>query len=177
MDAAPLATLWGDDAERLSSTARRLGRLAESLAGFRAGLLTERAVQDYVSARQLDWIRFDCRIMAFPNQEMAAEAALLLREDGEGFTSVYQAAHARPRVTRFFLDEIDESVHDHFMGARPGDLIGPVRIDDEYILYEVEEKVLPTIRDADVRRRAEEGVLSSALDRQFERRVTWQAAK
>ena len=133
-------------------------------------------MQDYLSSRQLDWVRFDCRVMAFPDRGMAAEAALLLREDGERFTSVYQVAHTAPRAAQFFLDQIDVSVRGYFLGSRSGDLIGPVRMDDEYVLYEVEERVVPTLRDAAVRRRAEDGVLRDALDQQIERRVRWTAA-
>ena len=172
-DVAPLTLLWGDDSATLDRAVQRLAGLEESLKGFRATLLTERAVQDYISTRQLDWVRFDCRIMSFPSAGMAAEAALLLREDGEGFTSVYQVAHAEPRAAQFFLDQIEDSMRDHFLGSRPGDLIGPVHVDDEFVLYQVEEKVLPTIRDQDVRRRAEDGLVSSALDQQFERLVDW----
>jgi hypothetical protein len=177
LNTLPLTVLWGVDPATLQATAARLGRLDESLNGFRATQITERAVKDYLTARQLDWVRFDCRVMAFPDQGMAAEAALMLREDGEGFTSVYQVAHTEPRAAQFFLDQIDDSMRDHFLGSRPGDLIGPVHIDDEYVLYQVEEKVLPTIRDADVRRRAEDGVLHNALGQQLERRVHWQATK
>ena len=177
LHAVPLSVLWGDEPAKLQATARRLQRLDESLSRFRAALLTERAVQDYVTSRQLDWVRFDCRLMAFPDEAMAAEAALLLREDGEGFTGVYQVAHTAPRAAQFYLDQIDDSMRDHFLGSRPGDLIGPVRIAGEYVLYQVEEKVLPTVRDADVRRRAEDGLMNNALGQQFEQRVNWQAAK
>ena len=177
LHAVPLSVLWGDEPAKLQATARRLQRLDESLSRFRAALLTERAVQDYVTSRQLDWVRFDCRVMAFPDEAMAAEAALLLREDGEGFTGVYQVAHTAPRAAQFYLDQIDDSMRDHFLGSRPGDLIGPVRIAGEYVLYQVEEKVLPTVRDADVRRRAEDGLMNNALGQQFEQRVNWQAAK
>ena len=176
LHAVPLSVLWGDEPAKLQATARRLQRLDESLSRFRAALLTERAVQDYVTSRQLDWVRFDCRLMAFPDEAMAAEAALLLREDGEGFTGVYQVAHTAPRAAQFYLDQIDDSMRDHFLGSRPGDLIGPVRIAGEYVLYQVEEKVLPTVRDADVRRRAEDGLMNNALGQQFEQRVNWQAA-
>ena len=177
LHAVPLSVLWGDEPAKLQATARRLQRLDESLSRFRAALLTERAVQDYVTSRQLDWVRFDCRLMAFPDEAMAAEAALLLREDGEGFTGVYQVAHTAPRAAQFYLDQIDDSMRDHFLGSRPGDLIGPVRIAGEYVLYQVEEKVLPTVRDADVRRRAEDGLMNNALGQQFEQRVNRQAAK
>ncbi len=177
VDSSALTVLWGDDPTLLAAAVRRLRRLDESLQGFRTTLVTERAVQDYISTRQLDWVRFDCRVMAFPNAGMAAEAALMLREDGERFTSVYQVAHTEPRAAQFFLDQIEEAMRDHFLGSRPGDLIGPVHVDNEFVLYQVEEKVLPTIRDADVRRRAEDGVLSTALDQQLERRVKWRVAK
>ena len=173
----PVSVLRDDDPAKLQQTARRLQRLDQSLDGFRAGLLTERAVQDYVGSRQLDWVRFDCRIMAFPDEGMAAEAALLLREDGEGFTGVYQVAHTEPRAAQFFLDQIDDSLRDHFLGSQPGDLIGPVRLESEFVLYQVEEKVLPSVRDAHVRRRAEDAVLNNALGQQSRQRVTWPAAK
>ncbi|MEO7456602.1 MAG: hypothetical protein ABIY52_10100 [Gemmatimonadaceae bacterium] len=171
--APPIRAILGGSDETVHTAARRLASIDASLAAFRGALVTERAISDYLNARQLDWVRFDCRLMSFPDESMAAEAALLLREDGEGFTSVYQVAHTAPRGTQFFIDQIDESMKDHFLGSRPGDLIGPVRIDDQYVLYQVEEKVLPTLRDDDVRRRAESGVLSSALHQQFEQRVVW----
>ena len=169
------AVLGDDDAIRAS--AHRLARIDASLGAFRGALLTERAVADFLSGRQLDWVRFDCRLMSFPDEGQAAEAALLLREDGEGFTSVYQVAHTAPRGATFYLDEIDASMKDHFLGARRGDLIGPVHIDDEYLLYQIEDKVLPSLRDDDVRHRAERGVLSAAMGQQFDRRVVWQEAR
>lgn len=168
----PVAVLGGDE-KLLQASARRLAALDESMREFRAATLTDKAVQDFVNGRQLDWVRFDCRLLAFPREEMAAEAALLLREDGEGFTSVYQVAHTEPRVARFFLDQVDESLRDHFLGSRAGDLIGPVRIGAEYVLYEIEQKVLPSIRDEDVRARAEEAVLALVMDQQVTRRVVW----
>ncbi len=172
-----LRALLGGDDDTIRASARRLAQLDASLGTFRSALVTERAVSDYLGARQLDWVRFDCRLMSFPDEGQAAEAALLLREDGEGFTSVYQVAHTAPRGAQFFLDQVDDSMKDHFLGSRAGDLIGPVHIGAEYVLYQVEEKVLPTLRDDDVRRRAEAGVLGAALDQQLEQRVVWQAER
>ena len=177
IDMHPFAVLWNEDPATLRTSARRLQRLDESFEQFRASLLTERALQDFVSARQLEWVRLDCRVMSFPDLGMAAEAALLLREDDQGFTSVYSVAHAQPRAAQFFLDQVDPLTRDCFMSARAGDLIGPIHVADEYVLYLIESKVLPTVRDADIRRRAESGVLEHGLDRQREQRVTWHAAQ
>jgi hypothetical protein len=171
-----VAALSGVDPEVIRESAQRVERVEAAFERFRESFVTERALQEHVSARQLDWVRFVCRLMAFKDEGMAAEAALLLREDDEGFTNTYRAAHIEPRDSRFFLDQLDASVRDHFLGARPGDLVGPLRVDGEYVLYLIQEKILPTARDPEVRRRAEEGVLKQALDRQLEGRVRWHTA-
>jgi hypothetical protein len=71
---------------------------------------------------------------------------------------------------------MDAALRDRFIGARPGDLIGPLRLKDEYALYLVMQKSLPSVQDPEVRRRAEDGVLKSLLDRQVTNRVRWQQA-
>jgi hypothetical protein len=83
------------------------------------------------------------------------------------------AARTLPRAARFFFDEIDGPVRDQFLRAKRGDLVGPVQTGNEYALYLIEDKVLPSARDPQVRRRAEEGVLQHALDQQLDRRVQW----
>ena len=172
----PVAVLAAFEAnpDDVSASLMRLERLDQAFNDFRAAHLTDRALQDHIGARQLDWMRFDCRVMAFPDESMAAEAALLLTEDDEGFTGVYSAAHAEPRAAKFFLEEMDASARDRFVGARAGDLVGPLQLNGEFALYLVLEKVLPTPRDPLVRARAEEGVLKGLLDRQVTNRVRWQ---
>lgn len=171
-----LLGVLGIDAATAADALARLAGIDESFNRFRASQVTERALKEHVGNRQLDWMRFNCRIMAFPDESMASEAALLLTEDNEGFTGVYSAAHAEPRAARFFLDEIDAGVRDRFVGARAGDLVGPLRVKDEYALYLVMEKSLPSVSDPDVRQRAEEGVLKGLLDRQVSNRVRWREA-
>ena len=102
--------------------------------------------------------------------------ALLLRDDGEGFTSVYSAAHTLPRAESFFLDQVDAGLRGSFLGARTGDLVGPMRVHGEHVLYLIEAKTLPTAQDPEVLRRAEEGVLEQALERQTAGRVRWHSA-
>jgi hypothetical protein len=163
-----------DFADVMDLTAR-FDRLEARFSRFRLASVSDRAVHDWLSGRKLDWVRFDCRVMAFANREMASEAAAMLRDDGEGFTSVYVAAHAEPREELFFLDQMDPAIRDHFLSARAGDLVGPVRVNGEYALYLVREKILPSAHDPEVRRRAEEGVLHHALEQQLSHRVQWLA--
>ncbi|MEP6731098.1 MAG: hypothetical protein ABJE10_10695 [bacterium] len=171
----PALPLFGASIENLRESTQRVQALDDAFERFRETQVTDAAVRDYVGRRQIDWVQFDCRMMVFPEQDMAAEAALLLREDGEGFTGVYAVAHAEPRVAHFFLDHIAGPARNEFLAAKTGDLVGPVRVGDEYALYLIQEKVLPSPRDPEVRRRAEEGVLENALRQQFDQRVRWLA--
>lgn len=171
-----VAALLDMDGEKVLETTRRLEHVEDSFDRFRNAQLTDRALQDFIGQRQLDWVRFDCRVMSFPEESMAAEAALMLREDDEGFTGVYSIAHAEPKTARFFLDEVDGPLRERFLGASAGDLLGPVRLGDEYVIYEIEEKHLPTAKDPEVRKRAEEGVLTSALNRKADGSVQWHTA-
>lgn len=171
-----VAVLLELNGEEILETTRRLEHIEDSFDRFRAAQLTDRALQDFIGQRQLDWVRFDCRVMSFPEESMAAEAALMLREDDEGFTGVYSIAHAEPRTAKFFLDEVEGPLRERFLGASAGDLLGPVRLGDEYVIYEIEEKHLPTAKDPDVRKRAEEGVLKSALSRKSDGTVQWHTA-
>jgi hypothetical protein len=171
----PALPLLGASIDDLRVSTRRVQALDDAFERFREAQVTDAAVRNYVGRRQIEWVQFDCRMMAFPEEDMAAEAALLLREDGEGFTGVYAVAHAEPRVARFFLDHITGPARNEFLAAQTGDLVGPVRLGNEYALYLIREKVLPSPRDPEVRRRAEEGVLDNALRQQFDRRVRWLA--
>ncbi len=176
-DAVPaeLAGVLGLDADGWRATARRIGDVDRTFEYFRASHLTDHAVETYVAARQLEWIRFDCRVMAFPKEDMAAEAALLLREDGEGFTGVYRASHTEPRASHFLFDHLEPRLRDQFLGVQAGDLVGPMRAGDEFVLYLIEKKVLPSARDPEIRRLAEDGVLGHALKQQLDHHVEWHA--
>ncbi|MGH9885462.1 MAG: hypothetical protein ACREBE_08025, partial [bacterium] len=86
---------------------------------------------------------------------------------------VYSVSRAIPQIARFYFDGIEDSLREQFLSARTGDLVGPAYVDNEYVLYLIQDKVLPTVRDPEVRRRAEEGVLQHALSQQLDRRVRW----
>jgi hypothetical protein len=172
---AALAAAIGLDAAAWRATVRRIAGIERTFERFRSSQITDHAVETFVASRQLDWIRFDCRVMAFPEEDMAAEAALLLREDGEGFTGVYRAAHTEPRRTQFLIDHLEPGMRDPFLAARAGDLVGPMRSDGEFVLYLIERKVLPSARDPEIRRLAEDGVMGHLLRQQLDHHVEWYA--
>ena len=171
------AAALGVNPPAVTGITARLEQIDASYGQFRASHVTERAVRDWIGGRKLDWVRFDCRVMRFDDPGMASEAAMMLREDGERFTGVYVAARVAPAESRFFLDQLPPAMRDSFLGARTGDLVGPLRVDGAWMLYLVRDKILPSATDPDVRRRAEEGVLTHALQHELDRRVRWLAPR
>jgi hypothetical protein len=170
-----LATALGVDDHAWRAAVRRVADIDRMFERFRVAQVTDQAVETFVASRQLDWIRFECRVMGFPREDMAAEAAMMLRDDGEGFTGVYRVARAEPRASHFLFDHLDATVRDRFLAVQAGDLVGPIQVDDEFVLYLIERKVLPSARDPEIRRLAEDGVLDRALRQQLDHHVEWHA--
>lgn len=142
---------------------------------FGASAVTPSLLAEHVGSRQLDWTRFECRGLGFRTADGASEAMLCLREDGLALEELARQANSEVRQTSFFLEELDAAVHDRFVGARPGDLIGPLRQNGEYLLYEILGKTLPSPSDPVVRVRAQEGVLKRAIAHQVANHVQWSA--
>lgn len=156
----------------------RMTALADAARRYRAfgsHTVTPAALAEHVGSRQLDWTRFECRALAFPSADGASEAALCLREDGLALEELARQASSAVRQSTFFLEELDAAVHDRFVGARVGDLIGPVRQNGEYVLFEIVGKMLPSPSDPVVRVRAQEGVLKRAIAHQVANHVQWNA--
>ena len=59
--------------------------------------------------------------------------------------------------------------------ARPGDLLGPIRDEPDYILVHVEAKFLPHVSDPAARARARASLVARAVDRAVNDLVVWHA--
>ena len=62
-----------------------------------------------------------------------------------------------------------------FSAPTVDDVIGPVPVDEVFTVYQVVAKVMPSIEDPEIVRRAEEGVLARLLAGEVNRRVRWHA--
>jgi hypothetical protein len=131
------------------------------------------AVRALIDAHRLDWIRLDLRDLGFSDETAAREAALCVREDSESLETVAQEAHRPIAKTRPYLAEVEESVRPGLLSARPGDLIGPVPVGDEFHLYELCGKTPPSEQDPEIRSRAENALLAKIVEHEIAARVHW----
>ncbi len=189
---APRAASRGDPVllpTRIAATARRtmglpakacrerlaiLERLENGFGAFADQALTPKGIRDAVSDHHLDWIQLICHTASFPEERAAREAVLCVREDRQTLADVAQLAGTNLREARFYLEEVDPAQRDLFLGARPGDLIGPLPSDGVFALFRVIAKVLPSPDAAGVKERAERSVVDRAVEQEITHRVQWQ---
>jgi hypothetical protein len=131
------------------------------------------AIRALIDAHRLDWIRLDLRDLGFSDETAAREAALCVREDSESLEAVAQEAHRPIAKTRPYLVEVAESVRPGLLSARPGDLIGPVPVGEEFHLYELCAKTPPSEQDPEIRSRAENALLAKIVEHEIAARVHW----
>ncbi len=152
-----------------------LAALRQRAGHFRRDAVAPETLAREVSSNQMEWIRVDCRAIGFAGEGPAREAALLLREDELDLEEVAGEADVPIEEVVFYLDQLDPEQHSRFLGATVNDVIGPVPVDEVFTVYQVVAKVMPSIEDPEIVRRAEEGVLGRLLTAEVHRRVKWHA--
>jgi hypothetical protein len=152
-----------------------LASLRQRADRFRQEVTAPETLAREVSSNQMEWIRVDCRAIQFAEDTHAREAALCLTEDGLDFADVAGEADVPIEEVIFYLDQLDPDIRSRFLGATVGDVIGPVAVDAVFTVYQVMAKVMPSIDDPDIQRRAEDRLLARALAAEVNRRVRWHA--
>jgi hypothetical protein len=126
-----------------------------------------------IADHRLNWIRFDCRYVWFPEERIAREAALCVIEDGLTLDEVAYDARSVVQRWDFYLDEIEVNVRPYFMAARAGDLLGPVKMMEGFPLFFVVNKRAPSDSDSQIRQRAEEWIINGLIEKAMNERVKW----
>ena len=157
------------------TTARRerLTRLDASFRRFRDRVVTPEAIRARIRSSQTDWTCLDLQCVSFPDEEAAREAAFCVREDAEGLEQVAGDANLQARRERVFIEDTDPEMRIHLVGAGKGELLGPIRSGDEFVLCLILDKVLPSSEDSEVAARAERAILKTLLEGEINDRVRW----
>jgi len=165
--------ILGVSAERCQERIPIVARLETAFNFFRKAVVTPRALQEHVGMHHLDWVWFQYPSLAFDREDMAREAALCLREDDMTLADVAASSRSQVREAHGFLEEIDRSLRDRFLGAREGEILGPIAVNGGFRLYHIASKRLPSVDDPAVRERAEQSVLRSVAGYETRQRVRW----
>lgn len=137
--------------------------ILQGVARFRQQAITEEAVGREVRQHKMEWVRLECRTVAFPDLVQAREAALCMREDHLDFDDVATSARREVAQARFYVEDLDQTLQPLLLSAMPGDIIGPTLIGESHTLFHVLSKTLPAESDPELRVRAAERLLTRAL--------------
>jgi hypothetical protein len=115
---------WIREAAQTAKRIKRIHRLEAGYRRFRDHVADSQGLKDQVGWHRLDWIRFDCRYVLFPHEQMAREAALCARRRHVARRGCGKRKD-RPASRAHILEAIDPSLRDRFLSAGKGDLVGP----------------------------------------------------
>ena len=155
--------------ERLSL----LAQVERSYDRFRARSRDGQALAREVASHALEWTRIACEIVTFDDQTAAREALLCLRADGRTLREVASAANRPATSECIYLDE-SSGIADQLLGARRGDVIGPVAAHGRFVVIEVHERVPVSCGDPDIIRRAESSILNRLAATDLAPLIRWQ---
>ena len=165
--AAALANLPAGDREDL------IERIEAGAAAARAAAITEEGVQREIANRRLDWTRLELGALELADEGAAREAALCVRVDGRAIADVAADCGAPLERTSAYIGDTEGWLQPALLSAQPGELVGPVEHDGDFLLLSVEGRALPAASDPELRRRAEKALVDRAVKRALEGRVEW----
>ncbi|MGA1795323.1 MAG: hypothetical protein ACMUIL_05615 [bacterium] len=156
---------------------KRLKALACMEASYRdfcTAQCTPDAIRKEIQLHNIEWIRIDCLCLSTPDEQVAREAALCVREDGEGIGDVAARMGCRVREDHFYLEQVEPSLYGPFLCSRKGELVGPVHAGGNPRLFLIQTKVMPSDDDPLLRQRAQDAILDHLFDSEIRRVVRWE---
>jgi len=166
---------WIRDERESADAPDRIRLLEAGYLSFCHHVVDSQGIKHQVKSHRLDWIRFQCRCVLFSEEQMAHEAALCVRDDGMQLDEVAKNANIALQNAAMYLDEVEPALRDRFLSAEKGALIGPLDWDKAFGLFLVEDKIIPAVEDPEIKQRAQETLLESAVNREIDNRVKWHA--
>ncbi|MCI0414870.1 hypothetical protein L0222_19000 [bacterium] len=151
-----------------------LNHLESSLEQFYQEKITHEGIVENIKLHSLDWIRLHLQCITLPGEQMAREAALCVTIDRKGMEEIAAETKAKFWQKWLYLDEVNAEWKNGFLSAKRGDLVGPFRSSNDFLLFFVLDKVVPSDKDPELQRLAEQDLLKRLVDREINERVKWQ---
>jgi len=176
-DPAPYVWAEGMCSGALEAAARALAAEAAiapaALDDFRRGAATDAAIAKEIESNRLEWVRVRYDAVLCEDADTAGEAALCVRSDGEPLATVAERIGVELFDCDVWLDELEPELAAEFLAADPGMLVGPVQVEDGFVLAHLDDKTPPAADDEGVRARAAETLGERAVARAVDDRVRW----
>ena len=126
-----------------------------------------------ISARLVDWTVVAASWVVFPTESVAREARLCADDDARSLACVatdlgFEAVH---RV--LLAEDVPPTARAAIRSARVGEIVGPFRDTDGFLLVSITSKRAPSLSIEQVEARARCVAIEAAINDELEARVTW----
>lgn len=175
--AALSGKLWAADGSSSGTPRDLVARIETEFERQLQQTITPKLIETKIADRRIDWIRFDCRYVWFPEERIAREAAFCVKEDGLTLDELAYDALGVVQQWIVYLDEIEAPARPHFLAARRGDWLGPIRMLEGFPLFSILAKTMPAADDPQIRERAEQAIISILMKQAITERVEWTALR
>ena len=172
--AARSGGLFTDEPSASGSPSDLVHRIETEYERQRLQTITPKLLETKIADHRIDWIRFDCRYLWFPEERIAREAAFCVKEDGLTMDELAYDALGVVQEWNFYLDEIEAPARPHFLAARRGDWLGPIRMMEGFPLFSVLAKTMPASDDPQIRERAEQAITATLMNQAINEQVEWE---
>lgn len=142
-------------------------------ARLRATVLTPERLRSELSSRPLDWVRLDATALSFRTPDAAGEARLCVVDDGLTPDGLARVTGVAPTKRCFYLEDVDPAWRSALLGARPGEVVGPLAAPTSWVLLVVHRRAAPSVSDPELRERAESALVARAVRKEIDDRVVW----
>lgn len=171
--AASSGLFQGAPHHSIDSTADLVYRIESEFQQQRQKTITSKIIEAEIADHRLDWIRVDSCYIWFGEERIAREAALCLTNDGLSLEQVAIDAHGIVQRWNFYLDEIEPAARTHFLAARRGDWLGPIKMIEGFPLFSIVAKTMPASHDSELRNRAEHAIITAMMNQAINEKVRW----
>jgi len=138
-------------------------------------VVDSKGINNQIQLHHLEWIRFHCRSLSFPAEEVAREALLCARDEGMALEAVAANAKVEIKDMKLYIEEVALPSQNRFLAAPKGAIIGPVEWEGSFALFVIDEKTLPSADDVDIVQRARQSLIRRTTQREIAARVKWHA--
>lgn len=143
---------------------------------LRSGAVSPEAIEREVASHRLEWTSLRAQRLELFDEDMAKEVAMCVRSDGSSLAEMARACGVAASEINVLMMDIDEELLSYTLASREGDLIGPLRLNNKWVLLAIEQKAAPTLHDPLVRQRARERIIHRAEERAISQCVKWHDA-
>jgi hypothetical protein len=166
--------VWRGSGEAVPELPAGLTELDRAVVGFRERAAGDtRRLERELASSFLDWTRFNLESVSDAREDVLREISACVRVDRRTLAEVAAQAGLELDQRVLWLGECAHATREALLGAREGDLIGPLPLDERASIVSVLERISPTLEDPDVVDRARDRVTTWASRRMLDEWVVF----